>query len=432
MADYPIPENETYRVEVLKSYRILDSEPDPNFDRIVELLADQLEVPIAYVSFIDSDRQWFKANVGLPFPETTRATALCAHILPRTEQLVIPDLSVDPRFADNPFVVGEPKIRFYAGHPIRVPEGVVIGSVCIIDVKPRHDFSEKDRKLLADCAEIILEHLVCWKQAQDNLVQLDSDLNEARRAAKQADKAKSEFLGIVSHELRTPLNPIIGFSALLGEMQNVRAERVREIADMINLAGNRLLRVVDKVMTFTQLSDDMQELDEEKFPVREVVTAVIDQFLPEAEENKIEIIRTENFSGGTVFLRADRTQIEQVLVQILDNAIRYSGNCGRVTIHLETTSDGSFQCIIDDCGPGLTGDVADVLPIDDAPIRPRDDDGLHGVGVGLPVSDKILRLHKGSLTLDTSPEGGVRALISLPAWRVTISHSENSETLKTG
>jgi len=133
-----LPPNELQRLDALRALGILDTEPEQAFDDIVRLASHICRVPISAVSLVDADRQWFKAQLGLPVCETSRASAFCAHTLLNPAQtLVVPDATLDARFADNPLVVGEPRIRFYAGAPLVDREGYAFGSLCVIDTVPR-------------------------------------------------------------------------------------------------------------------------------------------------------------------------------------------------------------------------------------------------------------------------------------------------------
>jgi diguanylate cyclase len=129
--------SEEQRIALLTTLQLLDSPPEAVFDRIARLAAQVLEAPIALVSLVDRDRQWFKARVGLDVAETPRDYAFCAHAIHNPSPLIVADALLDPRFADNPLVIGEPRIRFYAGAPIFSSGGVALGTLCIIDREPR-------------------------------------------------------------------------------------------------------------------------------------------------------------------------------------------------------------------------------------------------------------------------------------------------------
>lgn len=129
--------NETERLAVLRSYEILDTPPEPRFDTLTKLAANILKVPIALITFVDTDRQWFKSRYGLDAPETPRDVSFCGHVVAAEAPLVVPDALQDLRFSDNPLVTGDPKVRFYAGVPLQTPDGFSLGTFCAIDHNPR-------------------------------------------------------------------------------------------------------------------------------------------------------------------------------------------------------------------------------------------------------------------------------------------------------
>jgi len=149
-----VPENEETRLAALKKLEILDTDPEERFDRIARIASESFDVPIAIVSLIDRDRQWFKSCIGLSVKETPRDMALCAHAILEAQLLIVPDALLDPRFADNPLVTGEPRARFYAGCPLKLPDGNLIGTLCLIDSRPRQLDSRKIN-LLRDLGRLV-------------------------------------------------------------------------------------------------------------------------------------------------------------------------------------------------------------------------------------------------------------------------------------
>ncbi|GKS86034.1 GAF domain-containing protein [Acidovorax sp. SUPP1855] len=131
------PENEAQRLRALQELMLLDTPPEERFDRFVRFAAEQLDAPIALMSLIDDQRQWFKSRVGLDVPETSRDVSFCAHAILQPDLFVVEDANLDARFADNPMVTQAPHIRFYAGAPLCAPTGERLGTLCIIDTKPR-------------------------------------------------------------------------------------------------------------------------------------------------------------------------------------------------------------------------------------------------------------------------------------------------------
>jgi len=149
-----IPQDEQARLETLRSLSILDTPPEERFDRITRMAKRLLGVPIALVSLIDENRQWFKSCIGLSSSETSREISFCGHAILGSEIFIIPDTQKDERFVDNPLVVGDPNIRFYAGCPLRAPNGRKLGTLCVIDRHPRNLGSE-DLEALEDLASMV-------------------------------------------------------------------------------------------------------------------------------------------------------------------------------------------------------------------------------------------------------------------------------------
>lgn len=145
----PIPENESDRLKALASYQILDTAPERAFDDITGLASFVCGSPIALVSLVDHDRQWFKSRVGLQATQTHRDLAFCAYTIMGNGVLEVEDATKDERFAENPLVTSDPRIRFYAGAPLTTPSGHNLGSLCVIDRQPRKLSAEQNRALEA-------------------------------------------------------------------------------------------------------------------------------------------------------------------------------------------------------------------------------------------------------------------------------------------
>lgn len=168
----PIPVDETARLIGLHSLRILDSAPEERYDRITRMAKRLFGVKICLISLVDTDRQWFKSRQGLEACETGREESFCGHAILDDKILVVEDTSKDPRFADNPLVLHDPYISFYAGCPIHAPTGHRVGTLCLIDTSPR-ELNDEDQAMLRDMAAMVEDELRVSSHATvDELTQL--------------------------------------------------------------------------------------------------------------------------------------------------------------------------------------------------------------------------------------------------------------------
>lgn len=179
------PANEAVRVQVLHDLKLLDTAPEERFDRLTRLAKRLFNVPIALVTLVDKERQWFKSCVGLDTTETPRSVSFCAHAILRDELMLVPDAREDERFHDNPLVTGEPHIRFYAGYPLTVPSGNKMGTLCLIDTKPR-DLDEEERALLRDLAGMAEQELMAVQMASMDELTLLSNRRGFKMLAQHA------------------------------------------------------------------------------------------------------------------------------------------------------------------------------------------------------------------------------------------------------
>lgn len=162
----PLPSAEKKRLKVLWQYDVLDTVPEAVFDDLTELAARICEAPIALISLVDEDRQWFKSKVGLSINETSRDLSFCAHAIRQEGLFIVPDATRDERFAKNPLVVSDPKIRFYAGAPLITPDGHALGTLCVIDKVPR-ELRPDQQQALRVLARHVMTQLELRRQSKD-------------------------------------------------------------------------------------------------------------------------------------------------------------------------------------------------------------------------------------------------------------------------
>jgi two-component system cell cycle sensor histidine kinase/response regulator CckA len=183
----PVKNHEIKRLKVLWQYDVLDTIPEEVFDDLTELAARICEAPIALISLVDEDRQWFKSKVGITVKETTRDISFCAHAIKQEELFIIPDATKDVRFANNPLVTSDPKIRFYAGAPLITPDGHALGTLCVIDKVPR-ELRIEQQQALRMLARHVMTQLELRRHAKDL-----ADAHRAREVTKEElEKVQAE------------------------------------------------------------------------------------------------------------------------------------------------------------------------------------------------------------------------------------------------
>ncbi|MCS6988603.1 MAG: GAF domain-containing protein [Chloroherpetonaceae bacterium] len=242
----PIPKNEQERLNALYRYQILDTLAERIYDDYVNLAANICEVPIATISLIDKDRQWFKAKVGIEASETSRDVAFCAHAILNDEVLIVPDATKDERFCDNPFVIDEPGVRFYAGAPLKTPDGYNIGTICAVDRKPRQ-LSASQKEALQTLSRLIISQF---------------ELRIAERAI-----GALEMSVATAHELSQPLTVALGTTEiLLARFGNLSPDAIAERLSRLKSALGEITRLARKIQSFqryvpAKYSDETQMID---------------------------------------------------------------------------------------------------------------------------------------------------------------------------
>jgi two-component system NtrC family sensor kinase len=183
IASQMMPTPEEARVAALEKYAILDTEPEQAFDDLTLLASYVCKTPIALISLVDENRQWFKSKVGISVSETPREIAFCATAILQSDVMVVPDTLKDSRFRDNPLVVSEPRIRFYAGAPLITEEGYALGTLCVVDRTPR-EFSADQREALQALSRLVLAQL----EFRRNLMLLKEALTDRSHAEHERER----------------------------------------------------------------------------------------------------------------------------------------------------------------------------------------------------------------------------------------------------
>jgi len=180
----PTLKNDAKRLKVLWQYEILDTIPEEVFDDLTELAARICEAPIALITLVDEDRQWFKSKVGISINETSRDISFCGHAIEQSDLFIVPDATQDKRFAENPLVTSDPKIRFYAGAPLITPDGHALGTLCVIDKVPR-ELRPDQKQALRVLARHVMTQLELRRHSRE-LARVHEDREQIQGELKKA------------------------------------------------------------------------------------------------------------------------------------------------------------------------------------------------------------------------------------------------------
>jgi GAF domain-containing protein len=156
---FPLPADEAERLQALADLQILDTKPEPSFDRITDLAKILFDMHACAISLVDHDRQWFKSSFGFGCTEMPREQSFCTYTILSDEPLILPDTALHPMFKNHPLVTGEPHVRFYAGIPLNTRAGSKVGALCVLDTKPRPDWNRLRTKILSDLAALVCDQL---------------------------------------------------------------------------------------------------------------------------------------------------------------------------------------------------------------------------------------------------------------------------------
>ena len=331
MFKVPLPSHENDRLAQLIWFQILDTPPEEGFDRITRTAARVMETPIALVSLVDRDRQWFKSTCGLSVNETSRDVAFCSYTVMQRSPLVVENALADPRFRDNALVTGEPHIRAYAGIPLLTDDGFALGSLCVIDTKPR-SFTSDQMACLDDLAETIM------------------DLMRYRLMRSDIRQSTDMFSAQVSHEIRTPLNAIIGFSEALRSGVHANApERAGAYLDMIASSGRDLDQTLGRLLDEARSGSGFSNQLEPMVPFH-----TVQDILPALQAAGIDhgIDVTNELSDKETVI-ADDQIVRRILLKLTINAINYNVDGGHVRISGQEMPNDWFRIKVEDTGIGI-------------------------------------------------------------------------------
>lgn len=332
-----LPLVDSRRLSRLKSYEILDTPREAAFDDITRIASMICGTPMASITLLDAERQWFKSEIGLGKSETHIRASICAHVVIENDVLVIPDTSMDPRFSNNPLYTGDPDLKFYAGAPITTADGMSLGAVCVLDTVSR-TLTQDQIDALRTLARQVMMQL---------------ELRKMLRDSERVSDYRARLLASAAHDLRQPLFVAsLSVQSLLADAALHQVKRLK-LADggmeTLKKGFNRMLVAASGKATFTLA--DMGDTD-----LGDVLEFVHANFLPMAERKGIRfrVLRTR------LRVSSDAVQLETLVGNLVANAVRYTAAGGRVLVGCRRHADRVALHIID-TGAGMASEALDTL-----------------------------------------------------------------------
>ena len=384
-----IPAEEPQRLKSLYQYKILDTPPEPEFDELAKLASQICSTPISLVTLVDVDRQWFKAKVGLDANQTPREVAFCAHAIHHDDLFLIKNANEDERFQHNPLVTGSPNIRFYAGMPLITPSGQKLGTLCVIDTKPRELTDDQMFALKVLSRQVIqqMELKLHNRQLQNSIQKISRQNDELNRL----NKVSNKLISIISHDLRSPLTTLKGFLPLLENNQLDKME-TNQFIEGISVLLDSSSDLLDNLIQWGVRQMDDEDVKVQSFRMDLLVMEVFQHLKLNAQFKNNELT---HHLEAPFYITADSTMIRFVIRNLLQNAIKFTAN-GTIAVH--ASEDDEFYFIkVQDTGCGIHPNQLDDLFNWDIKVSTRGTAGEKGAGLGLVICKEFVEKHHGKM-----------------------------------
>ena len=380
------PDNEDERLKALKEYSILETLPERDFDDITKIASEICQTPISLITLIDSNRQWFKSNRGLNVRSTPRDYSFCAHAINTPDSiLTVKDAREDERFANNPLVYGEPHVIFYAGVPLINADGFSLGTICVIDNKPR-ELTESQLDSLRALSNQVVKLFECKKATKQ--------LEETQKEIQSRNMELEQFAYVVSHDIKSPLNSIIALADILKQNQKEKINETREeIIDHITKSSFRLKSFIDGIISH-YIGVNTKILEKRELNIAVVIREIIDGLDP---KNEHEII----YSAEPTLINTNEIALKQILSNLLSNGIKYN-NSEKVKIVISVlVKENWYEFSIRDNGVGIDKDQYSKIFETFVTLGAKDRFNNSGTGIGLSTVKKLIEKLGGSIQVDS-------------------------------
>jgi len=383
------PENEAARIVELKKYKLLDTFSENDFDNITKLVAAICEVPIALITLLDLERNFFKSHVGVDFNQSPRNISFCGHaILEDDEIFIVEDATKDERFDNNPLVT-ENQAFFYAGVPLINPNGFKLGTLCVFDHKPRQ---------LTDVQIISLKALAKQVVNLFELRKKNSLLIEIQKELQNRNERLETFAHVVSHDLKSPLANITSLTRFLKEenIENLSTDS-KMYLDYIEDSSLTLKNYINGILKFYK-ADEL--LDSQKEDV------LLKELFDEISEVLISDDTLFDFPMAGTLKNVNKAALTQIFLNLIDNSLKYNLNEKRIVSvkYIDETDFHKFA--ITDNGMGIDLGVQEEIFNLFKTTGIKDRDGKEGTGIGLATVKSLVSKLGGTISLDSEPGKG--------------------------
>jgi len=393
----PLPGNEIERVAALRSYQLMDSGEEKDFDAIAAIASAVCQTPISLITFIDEKRQWFKSHIGTSLTENFRDLSFCTHtIAETTDMMIVPDANADPRFAGNP-VVTEAKVTFYAGVPLINEDGFALGTLCVLDQKP-HDFSDDQINALKALAKQVVDKI--------ELRQKVSLLERTNQELINANVLIQKFASMAAHDIKNPLSSIKLTSQALRMRQEIRqSDGCLRLVDMNITATENMLELVNEMMAYSK-NPSLLLAKKQEFELNALIAKVISLLVV---PDSIRIILPEKKH----WLYYSIIALDQILINLLSNAIRYNDKTeGLIVIRFGEDAD-HYLLEIEDNGMGIPEQYFEKIFVSNFTLDQKDRFNNQGNGIGLSTVKDLLYLLNSSISVNSAEGEGSIFVVKL-------------------
>lgn len=387
MIEAALPENEQARLAELRAYDVLDTDPERAFDDLTLIASRVADVPIALVSLVDENRQWFKSKQGLNACETPRKVAFCSHAILQPEPvMVVSDATQDPRFCDNPIVVGEPRVIFYAGAPLVTPSGMAVGTLCLIDHEPR-EITDEQKGTLSALARQVVSQLELRKRC--------SELRELSEQLARSNRELEDFTRIAAHDLQEPLRKMISFSNLLErDLGGDLPERAVQDINYITCSAARMQSLIQDLLKLSRAGTAAVEAID--VPLSQCVEQAIDNLSLRIEETDADV-SVEKLPS----MAGDPTLLTLLFQNLIGNALKFIADRPPDIKVTSTVENGRLVIGVKDNGIGIDPKYAEQIFVPFRRLHGRRE--FEGTGIGLAITRKVVERHGGGIWVESEP-----------------------------